>query len=266
MRALVLTLLAAILVAPSALAHIGDFTGVFSAQADGLAVFLQADRVVVKAQDPVTFNGTVVSNASGKPEVLPNASVEIEATGAGQMNATVTHREGGFRVEAAFPAPGEWTFLVHTEGVLRRIPIHVYPPTSVWLESSNLRTNYHYAERPVNAELFFLDDETGIVVAAKEPASGRLSRLVNGTPVDTEDVTLPPGRMGSVVFSRVFPSPGSYVLTVASDQHGIGHASLPEIPFEIKGPLVTASPAKTPAPGLLALVAIAAGLALVRRK
>lgn len=263
-RACALLVLALLLATPPTLAHAGDLTGVFGVEAEGLGVFLQADTLVVKAQREIVFNGTVASNASGEIERVENASVAIEASGPGQATFHVTPREGGFQARVTFPAPGEWHALATVDGKLRRIPIHVYPATTVWMEASNLRTNYHYVDRAVSANLFFLDDATGMVVEAKEPATGRLSRLVNDSPVDTQQVTLAPGPMGSVVFAHTFQEEGNYVLSVASAPHAIGFDSLPEIPFLIRPPLGGA--ASTPGLAVVALLALVAALALARKK
>lgn len=266
MRLLALLALSLLLVAPPAAAHASDLTGVFGVEADGLGVFLQADTLVLKAQREVVFNGTVLSNASGPYEPVHEPAVEIELTGPGTTSMLLAPRQGGFQATVTFPAPGEWDALVHVEDKLRRIPLHVYPLTNVWLESSNLRSDYHYVEMPVNANLYFLDDATGIVADARQPAEGRLSRIVDGAHVGTSDVVLPPGPMGSVVFAHTFAEKGDYVLEVSSAQHGIPYGGLPEIAFRVQDRFAGAPLAKTPGLELFALLGVAAVLALVRRK
>lgn len=268
MRPLALVLLALLLATPLASAHVGDFTGIFVAEADGLAVRLQTDSLVVKAQREILFNGTVLTNASGRREIVRDATVTIEATGPGEARPIVASTDDGFQVRVRFPAPGEWMLLARVGDELRRVAIHVYPASTVWMESSNLRSNYHYANMPVRENLYFLDDATNVVVPAQHAASGRLSRLVNDTPADAQDVVLQPGPMGAVVFEHDFASEGWYLLAVASEQHGVGFASLPEIKFHVQERFAgDAPPAQTPALGLIgALTAGATALALRRRE
>jgi hypothetical protein len=267
MRTLALPLLALLLVVPTVpttLAHPGDVTGTYSVEADGLVVILKATSLVVKAKREEAFNGTILSNATGAYATVPDANVTIEAVGPSSEASVVTNRTpDGFQTRIVFPAAGEWDLYVRVDGALRRITMHVYPPSDAWLEATNLQGNFHYVGKPVRETLYFREDGTNQLLAPREPATGILERWVNETATPLGKVTLPRGDMSSVVFEHTFTEQGSYLLSLASESLQLPYGSLPPVLFQVQPPFRGDATAKeSPSLSALALLAVVATLAL----
>jgi hypothetical protein len=273
MRASVLLLLALLPLATTALAHLADDNGFYSAEADGLAVVLDPNFVVPKAGRETVFNGSVFSNASGPYHLMRNATVQVDVTGPADASAATKPRTDGFQTRITFPASGEWRVIVHVNDTdaTRAVPVHVYPSSNVRIESS-LSGNFHYVQKPVRETLFFLDDATSLVVKTDTPATGRVERYGIGNASAPEFVTLKPaGTQGGLLFERTFTEEGWYVLSVASPGHGIGFDDLPPIKFHVQPPFTGSGnsetpAAKAPAVGVLGALGVVVAAAVLARK
>lgn len=270
MRSPVLLLLVALLgVAPTtAVAHAGvdDQTGFFKAEADGLAVTLQSDHLVQKAQREIVFNVTVYSNASGRFERVENMGVHVEAAGPVPANVSTAATADGYQARVVFPAPGEWLLMARVNGTIRSFAMHVYPPSSVRLEAGDFRTNFHYAGMPVRERAYVVDEKTNLLVNATGPGTARVDpENGTGNPIF---VRLEPNSLGGFTFEHTFPEPARYVVRIESPGHGIGYDDLPPLPLVIGPPFAGAAPQESPGVGGVAMLAVVALLAvgLTRRR
>lgn len=272
MRPIAPILLALLLVVPTASAHVGDGTGVYSVEADGLVVILRSQSLVVKATRDEVFNGTILEGASGKYETVRNATVSIEAAGPGEAQVETISMELGFQTRIRFPAPGDWTLYVQVGDALRTLSLHVYPPSDAWLEAGDLRANFHYVNKTLRETLYIRSESTNKLLVPSEPAQGLLERWENETATPLDMVTLPVGSMGGIVFERTFSEQGSFLLTVSAASLGLPSGALAPVLFKIGPPFTGMGEGprndlnQTPTVGFVGLVVIAAALALARRK
>lgn len=270
MRSPILRLLAVLLIlAPTtAVAHAGvdDSTGFFKAEADGLAVTLQSDHLVQKAQRETVFNITVYSNASGRYEAVQNMGVDVEALGPARAQVTTVATTDGHQTRVVFPGAGEWLLLARVNGTIRSFPMHVYPSSSVRLEAGDFSSNFHYARMLVRETAYVVDEKTNLIVNATGPGTARVD-LENGAgnPIFVE---LKPNALGGLVFEHTFAEQARYRVRIASPGHGIGYDDLPPLSLVIAPPFAGQATKDSPAAGVVATLALLAFVAvgLARRR
>lgn len=226
-----LACIALLLALPVAFAHPGDEFETLYAERDGVAIYVSPQTLVVKAQRDVDFTGEAyVVNGTYTP--LTNATFTFDAVGPGEASTQLLPFAGGFAARANFSRPGAWRLLVSANGSSVELPLEVYPASSVRAESNALRYNLFYAEKPVKASLYFVEDATGSLVKKEATVSARVERWENETRISEEIVTLKPGRStGDLSFEHTFAREGTYRVRVASVEHGIGYDDLP--PFKL---------------------------------
>ena len=267
MRLLAFLLLLALL--PHALAHPGDEFEVISAEEDGVTMFVQPQTLVVKAKRDVVLTGEAYATAPGEYAPMRNATYLVNATGPGEARVATQPWASGFAAQVNFSAPGAWRLLVTANGNRVEVPIEVYPDTPVRAESNALRYDLHYAQRPVKASLYFVEDATGALSKMDAMVTARVERWENETKVDEKIVPLQRGKTaGEFSFEHTFAAEGSHLVRVASEEHGIGYDDLP--PFKVNvlaARLAEDEPVReTPGAPLALLPGLLASTALLRRR
>lgn len=256
-----------LLALPVAFAHPGDEFETIYAERDGVAIYMSPQTLVVKAQRDVDFTGEAyVVNGTYTP--MTNATFTFDAVGPGEASAKLLPFASGFAARVNFSNPGAWRLLVSANDSSVELPIEVYPASSLRAESSALRYDLFYAEKPVTASLYFVDDANGSLVKKEATVTARIERWENETKLGEEIVTVKPGRStGDLSFEHTFEREGTYRVRVASVDHGIGYDDLP--PFKVN---VLAArfgldePRETSASPLLVLLAACASVALLRKR
>ena len=219
---------------PSALAHPGDEFEVLSGQKGGATVFLQPQTLVVKANRGVVLTGEAYATAGGAYEPMRNVTYAIDASGPGEARVVMQPWASGFAAEVNFSAPGAWRLLVKANGTSVEVPIAVYPDTPVHVESNALRYDLQYAQRPVKASLYLVEDATGALSKAEAEVTARVERWENETQIDAEVVPLRRGKSaGEFSFDHSFATEGMYLVRVASEEHGIGYEDLPALKVNV---------------------------------
>ena len=253
---------------PNASAHPGDEFEVISAEGDGVTVFVEPQTLVVKAERDVGFTGEAYATAPGEYAPMRNATYLVNATGPGEARVGAQAWASGFVAQVNFSVPGSWSLLVTVNGTTIEVPIEVYSDTSVRAEANALRYDLHYAQRPVQAGLYFVEDSTGAPSKMDATAVARVERWEDETKVDEEIVPLRRGKSnGEFSFEHTFAAEGSYLVRVASEEHGIGYDDLP--PFKVSvlaARLAEDEPVReTPAAPVGLLLGLLALTALLRR-
>lgn len=231
-RVRLLALAVLLLPLPVVGAHPGDEFDTISAESGGFTFYLTPQTLVVKAQRDVVFTGEAAQLRDQRYAPVLNATWALAATGPGGAPVEIQPYGQGFAARVNFSAPGGWTLRVSANGTSAELPLKVYPPTSVRAESTTLRYDLFYVGRDTKAALYFLDDSTGSLVRDEGEVLARVERWENETKQTEETVALEDGRSaGEYSFAYAFPQEGSYLVRLASAQHGIGFDDLP--PFKV---------------------------------
>lgn len=264
MRIAVVALLLALV--STAVAHPGDEFEMLSAQKGNITVYVTPQTLVVKAARDVVFLGEALA-LNGSYKAMRNVSWTVDAQGPGEGLVEAQPYGTGFAARVNFSVPGAWTLLVDANGTTVQIPLTVYRATSVHAESTSLRYERVYVDKPVKAGVYFMDDATGSLVRREATMSARIERWENGTKLDEKVVSLnPSGSTGEFTLEHTFAAEGEYLVRVESPENGIAYDDLP--PFKVNvlaARFAEEPPRETPMGAALAVLAVGA-LALVARR
>lgn len=253
-----------------AMAHPGDQFEALSAEKDNVTFYVTPQTLVVKAQREAILLGEASTIRNERYVPMANATWGVAARGPGEAKIEHQPYGYGFGARANFSAPGAWTIVVSANGTSVELPLQVYPPTSVRVEASALRSSNFYAGRAAKSSLYFVEDATGSLVREDATVTARVEKWENETKLGETEVTLAKGRStGEFSFDHTFAEPGRYLVRVASAEHGIGYSDLPAFKLSVVEAR-SADPAEAPreTPGLivpLALLAIVVATAQRRR-